>query len=259
MTSSPVPRLPSLALLSGYSFQPLTGLPLKRERIKVWLDQAALKGTVLLAAEGINFSLCGPPDRLDQWLAWLGQHLQCATPVLNRQAISDPPFQRLKVRIRPEIVTFEPRLGPHSLTPGEPIAPEHWNALIERHDIQLVDTRNHYEVNIGSFEGALNPDTDSFTEFQQWTESHLDPNRPVAMFCTGGVRCEKASDWLKRQGYAQVYQLKGGILSYLAQVEPAQSKWWGDCFVFDDRVALGHDLRPSGRALSDQAASARER
>ncbi|MEM7054707.1 MAG: rhodanese-like domain-containing protein, partial [Pseudomonadota bacterium] len=243
------PSHPPRELLSGYEFQTLHGLALARARARVWLEQAGMKGTVLLASEGVNFSLFGSAKQLDAWLLWLDEHLDCASPVLNRQAVTESPFQRLKVRIRPEIVTFDRSSDTDSLAPGVAVLPQDWNALIEQQDIQFVDTRNAYEVRLGTFEHARNPATDSFTDFQAWALASLDRDRPVAMFCTGGVRCEKASDWLKREGFDQVYQLHGGILSYLETVPEVDSKWRGECFVFDDRVALNHDLKPTGRTI----------
>lgn len=246
-----------MELLSGYQFRALDGLPLKRARAQTWAEQAGLKGTVLLAEEGVNFGLCGSAERLNEWLIWLRDFLDCDDPIINRQRVEQPPFSRLKVRIRPEIVTFDRPFGPsgmasdtiESLQPGVSVAPEDWNALIERSDVQLVDTRNQYEYRLGSFEGAQDPQTRNFTDFQQWAQASLDRKKPVAMFCTGGIRCEKASDWLKREGFDQVYQLKGGILSYLESVAEADSKWLGECFVFDDRVALDHRLRPTDREI----------
>ena len=246
-----------MELLSGYQFHALNGLPLKRARAQTWAEQAGLKGTVLLAEEGVNFSLCGAAEQLNEWLLWLRDFLDCEDPIINRQRVQQPPFSRLKVRIRPEIVTFDrpststdtASAPPEPLQPGVSVAPEDWNALIERSDVQLVDTRNQYEYRLGSFEGAQDPQTQNFTDFQQWAKASLDRKKPVAMFCTGGIRCEKASHWLKREGFDSVYQLKGGILSYLESVTEADSKWHGECFVFDDRVALDHQLEPTDREI----------
>ncbi len=238
-----------LELLSGYQFLTLERLPLWRERAEAFAAGCGLKGTVLLAGEGVNFSLFGPRPALDEWLVWLAAQLGADRPVLNRQAVASSPFLRLKVRLREEIVTFDPTVQPHADPVGTPVAPADWNALIRREAVQLVDTRNDYEFRLGSFEGARNPGTASFTEFKQWCESELDPERPVAMFCTGGVRCEKASAWLRSRGYGEVYQLHGGILGYLEQVPAQQSCWQGECFVFDDRVSVADDLAPTGRVV----------
>lgn len=236
-------------LLSGYEFLALDRLPLRRERAEAFAAARGLKGTVLLAAEGVNFSLHGPRTELEDWLGWLADELGARQPVLNRQRLAESPFLRLKIRIREEIVTFDPAVRPGVDPVGTAVAPNQWNRIIQGENIQLVDTRNDYEYRLGSFEGARNPGTASFTEFKQWCESELDPDRPVAMFCTGGVRCEKASAWLRARGFAEVFQLHGGILGYLAQVHASESRWRGECFVFDDRVSVADDLAPTGRVV----------
>lgn len=237
-------------LLSGYQFVRLGGLALKRERAEAFARDHGLKGTVLLAEEGINFSLWGADAALRQWLDWIGETLGVDAPVLNRQCSDVSPFLRLKVRVRDEIVTFDPAIRPGiDDAPGAALAPEDWNRLIARDDVQIVDTRNDYEYRLGSFKGALNPGTASFSEFKRYCENELDPQRPVAMFCTGGVRCEKASVWLRGQGFDEVFQLHGGILGYLAETPDEASRWRGECFVFDDRVSVDARLRPTDRVV----------
>jgi len=236
-------------ILSGYRFADLDGLPLWRERIEAFASRNALRGTVLLAGEGINFSLSGSPRALDKWLAWITGRLGCSAPVINRQAAQAVPFLRLKVRIRDEIVTFDPAVRPAPERAGDALSPEQWNALLERDGLQLVDVRNDYEYRLGSFEGAINPHTGSFVEFKDFCRDQLDSARPVAMFCTGGVRCEKASAWLKDRGFSEVFQLSGGILGYIAATPPEHSRWRGECFVFDDRVSVDDSLRPTGRVV----------
>jgi len=238
-----------LEVLAGYCFQPLDRLPLLRERVEARLRRLGLKGTVLLASEGINFSLAGAADALDAWLVWAESELALASPVINRQAVDSLPFLRLKVRIRPEIVTFDPEIHPEKGQRGQAVAGRDWDELIAREEVQLVDTRNDYEYRLGSFEGAVNPGTQSFTEFKDFCKRELDPARPVAMFCTGGVRCEKASLWLEQNGFDQVFQLHGGILGYLAETPAERSRWHGECFVFDDRVSVDAELRPTGRVV----------
>jgi len=238
-----------LEILSGYQFLALENLALWRERIEAFAAGRGLKGTVLLAGEGINFSLSGSVSALDEWLAWIDRRLACASPVVSRQTVDDAPFLRLKVRIRDEIVTFDPAVVPAPESTGEALSPMEWNALLECDELQLVDARNDYEYRIGSFAGAVNPHTDSFTEFKDYCREKLDPKRPVAMFCTGGVRCEKASAWLRASGFSRVYQLQGGILGYLAATPPQSSRWRGECFVFDDRVSVDASLRPTGRVV----------
>jgi len=242
-------KTPDTEILSGYQFVRLDKLALWRERIEAFAAGHELKGTVLLAGEGINFSLSGCADALDEWLAWIGRRLSCTSPVINRQPVDAAPFLRLKVRIRDEIVTFDASVMPSADNTGESLSPAQWNALLDREELQLIDTRNDYEYRIGSFAGAVNPHTDSFTEFKDYCREQLDPEKPVAMFCTGGVRCEKASAWLRASGFSQVYQLHGGILGYLSATPPGASRWRGECFVFDDRVSVDASLRPTGRVV----------
>lgn len=242
-------KKPGTEILSGYQFVELENLALRRERIEAFAGGHDLKGTVLLASEGINFSLSGPADALDEWLTWISSRLACGSPVVSRQAVDAVPFLRLKVRTREEIVTFDPAIAPSPGNTGDSLSPAEWNTLLERSDLQLVDARNDYEYRIGSFDGAVNPETRSFTEFKNYCREQLDPKKPVAMFCTGGVRCEKASAWLKRSGFPEVFQLHGGILGYLAATPPEDSRWHGECFVFDDRVSVDASLKPTGRVV----------
>lgn len=239
------PEAPAI-ILSGYQFIPIEHPARWRERARDFGVRHSLKGTVLIAGEGINFSLAGTPAALERWLEWIAARLDCRSPVLNRQAFSGDPFRRLKVRVRDEIVTFDSSVRPGR---GRHVGPDAWNELIARADVQVVDTRNDYEVRIGTFAGAENPGTGSFTEFKDYCRRALDPDRPVAMFCTGGIRCEKAGAWLEQHGFDAVYQLEGGILRYLAETPPPASRWRGECFVFDDRVSVDARLRPTGRIV----------
>jgi UPF0176 protein len=238
-----------LHLLSAYQFVPLDQLPLQRDRILVFARDQGLKGTVLIAPEGINFSLGGEREALDRFLLWVSERLGVDAPVINWQPVETVPFLRLKVRIRPEIITFDPGLIPGYAPTGRSLTPAQWHELICRDDVQLVDTRNSYEYQLGTFEKAVDPAMERFTEFGPWALQHLQPDRPVAMFCTGGVRCEKASAWLLRHGYSEVYQLDGGILNYLKTIPAEETRWRGECFVFDDRVSVDHALRPTGRSV----------
>ncbi|MCA1778062.1 MAG: sulfurtransferase [Xanthomonadaceae bacterium] len=249
-----------LEIISGYQFRQLSRPRLWRERIENFVAALGLKGTVLVADEGINFSLSGPPAALTAWLDWLAGKLDVRAPVINRQTVEKPPFLRLKVRVRDEIVTFDAAIRPaprgasgpsavHAHPPGEALSAGDWNTLLDDPELQLIDTRNDYEVRLGSFVGAVNPKTATFTEFKAYCEQKLDSERPVAMFCTGGVRCEKASAWLKTRGFGRVYQLHGGILGYLAETPRSQSRWRGECFVFDDRVSLDATRRSCGRVV----------
>lgn len=209
-----------------------------------------VKGTLLLAREGINGTIAGPEVGIRRVLAYLRAMPEFAD-LVHKESWSDlPPFSRMKVKLKKEIVTLRvPGLDPNK-TVGQYVKPEDWNALISDPDVIVVDTRNHYEVAIGTFEGAVDPKIRKFTDFPAWIDAHpeLLPQAPgakkpkVAMFCTGGIRCEKSTALMKMKGFEEVYHLEGGILKYLETVPPEQSKWQGDCFVFDERVSVGHGL-----------------
>lgn len=204
-----------------------------------------LLGTILLAREGINGTVAGPERGVRRLLERLREDPRLASLEAKFSWAARAPFHRMKVRLKKEIVS----LGVSGVDPtkvvGEYVPPEDWNALIRREDVRLVDTRNDYEVHLGSFQGAENPGTRSFRDFPDWVARHLDPERDrhVAMFCTGGIRCEKSTAYLKSLGFEHVYHLQGGILNYLERVDPEQSLWEGDCFVFDNRVTVDHQLR----------------
>lgn len=206
-----------------------------------------VKGTLLLAPEGINGTIAGSDAGIATVLAHVRGLPGCADLDVKHSRASAMPFHRMKVRLKREIVTMgEPDVDP--LATGAYVAPRDWNALIDQPDTILIDTRNDYEVAIGSFAGAIDPKTKSFREFPEWVRAHRDEwergaEKPkIAMFCTGGIRCEKATAFLKAEGLDQVHHLKGGILAYLEQVPETDSRWQGECFVFDERVAVGHGL-----------------
>ena len=207
-----------------------------------------IRGTLLLAPEGINGTVAGTPDAIDALVAWLETDPlfagRFAGAEIKYATAASMPFHRMKVRLKSEIVTLRaPQANPGRQV-GTYVAPEDWNALTARDDVVLIDTRNDYEVALGSFAGARDPGTKSFTGFKDYVARHLDPARDkkVAMFCTGGIRCEKASSYLLSQGFEEVFHLKGGILAYLETVPEAESTWRGECFVFDERVSVTHGL-----------------
>jgi UPF0176 protein len=203
-------------------------------------------GTVLLAREGINATLAAPSKAVEQVLQSLQQDPRFADLSPRWSEAAEQPFGHMKVKLRPEIVSFgQPEIHP-ARQAGTYVAPADWNQLITEPDVLLVDTRNAYEVRIGSFQGAVDPQTERFRDFPDYVEQSLDPqqHRRVAMFCTGGIRCEKASAYLKQRGFGEVYHLQGGILNYLESVPPEESLWRGECFVFDERVAVGQGLEP---------------
>jgi UPF0176 protein len=203
-----------------------------------------VRGTLLLAPEGINGTVAGSRQGIDALVAWL--HADDRFPELShKESYTDEmPFIRSKVKLKKEIVT----MGVEGIDPkavvGTYVKPEDWNALVEDPEVLLVDTRNDYEIQIGTFKNAINPKTETFREFPEFVAANLDPNKhkKVAMFCTGGIRCEKSTSYLKSQGFDEVYHLAGGILKYLETVPEENSIWEGECFVFDERIAVDHQL-----------------
>lgn len=234
-----------------YKFTPLEGLPDLREGILRSGRAHRLCGTILLAAEGINGTVAASPDDLRAFMAGLRAHPPFADLEDKRSSARTAPFHRFKVRLKKEIVTMgEPDIHPLEGV-GEYVDPLDWNALIADPDTVLVDTRNDYEVQVGRFKGAVNPGTQAFRQFPDWAREHLptDRERPIALYCTGGIRCEKATALVRRLGYERVYHLKGGILKYLEVVPEEASSWEGSCFVFDGRVGVEQDLAESDVAL----------
>jgi UPF0176 protein len=237
-----------------YQFAALPDFRELREPLRAICAGPGLKGSVLLAEEGINGTLAGAPDAIDGVIQELGGAALFGGRFDNLELkfshASAMPFQRLKIRLKKEIVTLgDPAIDPARQV-GIYVDPADWNALIATPDTLVIDTRNAFEVAIGTFEGALDPGIDSFGQFKDFVARHLDPaqHRKVAMFCTGGIRCEKASAYLLARGFAEVYHLKGGILRYLEGIPEAESRWRGECFVFDDRVALRHGLQERPKA-----------
>jgi UPF0176 protein len=230
-----------------YQFASLPDFRDLRQPLRALCDDLTLKGSVLLAHEGINGTLAGNPAAIDQFVATLGNLFDGRLDRLELKfsfALAMP-FSRLKIRLKKEIVTFGDATADPTKQVGTYVEPKDWNDLIASPGTILIDTRNAFEVAIGTFEGAIDPAIASFGQFKQFAARHLDParHRKIAMYCTGGIRCEKASSYLLSQGFAEVYHLKGGILNYLEHVAETESRWRGECFVFDERVALGHGLR----------------
>jgi UPF0176 protein len=238
-----------LKVAALYQFAALPDFRELREPLRALAAGLGIKGSVLLAHEGINGTVAGSDEGIDA----LVRELQHGTLFGGRldnlelkfSSASGMPFQRLKVRLKKEIVT----LGDTAVDPtrqvGTYVAPSDWNELIAAPDTLVIDTRNAFEVAMGTFEGAIDPGIRSFGQFKEFAAQKLDPSkhRKIAMFCTGGIRCEKASAYLLARGFNEVYHLKGGILRYLEGVPENESRWRGECFVFDERVALGHGLR----------------
>jgi len=210
-----------------------------------------VRGSLLLAGEGINGTIAGPRAGIDAMLAHIRALPGCADLEWKESTATAMPFGRMKVRLKREIVTMgQPDVDPRAGT-GHYVDPADWNALITAPDVAVIDTRNAYEVAIGSFEGAIDPGTASFRDFPGWwaQNRHRFHNKRIAMFCTGGIRCEKSTNYLLGQGVEAVYHLKGGILKYLEQIPEDQSRWHGACFVFDQRVSVEHGLREGPHSL----------
>ncbi|MGI9470592.1 MAG: rhodanese-related sulfurtransferase [Rubripirellula sp.] len=228
-----------------YRFVPLEDFVELQQPIQQQLDANQVRGTLLLAGEGINGTVAGTRQGIDSLLEYLRRDPRLADLDVKESQCDEVPFKRARVRLKKEIVT----LGVDGIDPldavGTYVEPKDWNELIGDPDVTVIDTRNDYEVAIGSFEGATNPETQSFREFPKFVDESLDPSKhkKVAMFCTGGIRCEKSTALLRQRGFDEVYHLRGGILKYLEEVPQEDSKWNGDCFVFDGRVSVGHGLQ----------------
>ncbi|EGG94053.1 Rhodanese-like domain protein [gamma proteobacterium IMCC1989] len=227
-----------------YQFVRLPDYEALREPLLNKCSEEGIMGTLLLAAEGINGTIAGDRSSVDRLLAYLKEDERFSAIEHKESYYAEMPFYRMKVKLKREIVT----MGVEGIDPnhivGTYVEPKDWNDIISDPDVTVVDTRNYYEYAIGSFKGAEDPKTTTFREFPEYVEKNLDPskNKKVAMFCTGGIRCEKSTAYLKEQGFDEVYHLKGGILKYLEDVPKEDSLWEGECFVFDNRVAVDHDL-----------------
>jgi UPF0176 protein len=234
----------NIVVCALYKFAVLNDYQSLRQTLLNLLHQQGVCGTLLLAREGINGTIAGSRQGVDAVKAWLDADSRFEGIDYKESFVDVQPFKRTKVKLKKEIVT----MGVDGIDPkrivGTYIEPKDWNALISDPDVLVVDTRNQYEVEIGTFANAKNPATDTFREFPEYVKQNLESGRhkKVAMFCTGGIRCEKSTAYLKEQGFDEVYHLKGGILKYLEEVPEQESLWHGECFVFDDRVTVNHRL-----------------
>ena len=230
-------------VLAFYKFIPVAHPQSLVEELQQLGEQLSVVGTILLAQEGVNGTIVAETDSLDAMVRALEQAFGAMTFKWSDLDQSGIGFHRFKVRIKPEIVSFGVA-GLDLQNTGEHVDGARWNELLADPEVLVIDTRNHYEIDIGTFENAVSPDTDNFREFPQWVEDNIDPTkqRKVAMFCTGGIRCEKASALVAQHGVEEVYQLNGGILQYLEDTPAEQSRWQGECFVFDQRVSVNHEL-----------------
>ena len=260
---SPVSTSPAHAAAPGslyltaafYKFVELPDFTERKAPLLAFCEAHQVKGLILLASEGINSTIAGAPDDVRAVLAYLRQDPRLADLQHKESFSAKPPFYRMKVRLKKEIVTLGvPGISPTQMA-GTYVKPQDWNALISDPDVVVVDTRNDYEVEIGTFAGAINPDIQSFSQLPNWVNQAQElqektGRKPkVAMFCTGGIRCEKSTALMRAQGFDEVYHLEGGILKYLETVAPEDSLWQGECFVFDERVSVGHGLVPGPHQL----------
>ncbi|SFR96865.1 rhodanese-related sulfurtransferase [Sphingomonas jatrophae] len=253
--NDPASSQPALSVAALYRFARFADPAAIQAPLERICRAQGIRGTLLLAAEGINGTIAGPHDGIAAVLDHIRALPDCADLDVKLSSATAMPFHRLKVRLKREIVTMgQPGIDPRASV-GTYVEAQDWNALIADPDTIVIDTRNRYEVAVGSFAGAIDPQTDSFRDFPAWfrrrREDLLGRGRPpkVAMFCTGGIRCEKSTAFLKQEGIEQVFHLKGGILNYLAQVPAEESLWQAECFVFDERVAIGHGLTPGSYTL----------
>ena len=226
-----------------YKFVKLGDIAERQNSLLAYCIEQGIKGTILLADEGINGTIAGDRTAIDTVLSYLRSDPHFADLEHKESYTDSPPFERMKVRLKKEIVTLGIPVDPNEQV-GTYVHPKDWNTIISDPDVVLIDTRNDYEVDIGTFQGAISPQTKSFREFPEYVQQNLDPNKhkKVAMFCTGGIRCEKASAFMLSQGFQEVYHLQGGILKYLEEVPAEESFWEGECFVFDERIAVKHGL-----------------
>ena len=232
-----------------YRFLDLDDLETFRDALQALCEEQQLLGTILVATEGVNGTIAGTAAAINAVFAWLEQELALDTPIEARWTdAGEAPFRRMRVKVKKEIVTLgRPDIQPHLRT-GEHVSAGEWNALLEDPNVLVIDTRNHYEVEVGTFPGALDPGTDSFRQFPNFAAelASTSRDRPLAMFCTGGIRCEKATALMLELGFKDVYHLQGGILKYLEETPAEENRWDGECFVFDTRVAVDRDLAEGG-------------
>lgn len=240
-----IERANSIVIATLYKFFPLTSYHKLRDPLLKIMLKNEIKGTILLAKEGINGTVSGYRMGIDRLISWLKSEVDLADFSYQESFHNKLPFSKARVKIKKEIVTLG-RVPDvlESKSKGSFINPRNWNDLISDPEVLVIDVRNYYETAIGTFENSLDPSIESFRKFPDYITEHsnIERNRKIAIFCTGGIRCEKASTFMKNQGFKEIYQLKGGILGYLKEVPKDSSKWRGECFVFDERTALNHEL-----------------
>ncbi len=234
-------------VLTFYHFVPLPDCQRLRETLLTLGRSLELKGMVYLAEEGVNVTVAGPAKGTETFLDWFRADLRFKDMSVKESACSLLPFKRFTVKIKPEIVRSRMTIAGRCHLPGSHVGAERWDKLLEDSETVVLDVRNDFEVRLGAFQGAVNPGIEKFSDLADWTRENLNPQETprLAMYCTGGIRCEKAAVWFKQQGFRDVYQLEGGILNYLQESRHAAGKWKGDCFVFDQRIAVDANLQPT--------------
>lgn len=240
-------------IITFYKFASLNDCELMRETLLKLMRYLNVKGTIILATEGINGSFCGTRDEILPLISHLKNYPNLHNLVFKETFNDFNPFAKAKVKLRKEIVTLGVGGIDPLKTPGTHLSPEEWNKLIVDPEVILIDTRNDYEVKLGTFKNAINPSTENFRDFPDYVQNSLieKKDKKIAMFCTGGIRCEKSTSYLKNLGFNEVYQLDGGILNYLDAIAEGESKWEGSCFVFDDRIALDKKLNSHEKGSID--------
>ena len=251
LPASSIPAETPIMVAAFYLFTPLADYTALRVAYKQHMVEAGIKGTILLAPEGINGTISGGRQEMADFLTFLRNDPRLSALEHKESFFHTHPFGRAKVKLKKEIISLGVPADPTE-NAGIYVEPEDWNALISAPDMVVVDARNEYETHLGTFKGSLDPKTRNFKQLPAYTKKVLDPkkNKRVATFCTGGIRCEKYTAYLLEQGFEEVYHLRGGILKYLETIPKTESLWEGDCYVFDDRVGVGHELVPSATATN---------
>lgn len=241
----------SYTVTAFYRFTRLADASACHDACKEALAPLGLCGTLLVAPEGINGTVAGSPDAIEMMLSILREQAGLQRQDVKFSGAPEKPFHRLKIRLKREIITFNQPTADPSLLPGTYVAPKDWNRLLDDPDVFVLDTRNLYETAIGTFANACDPQIERFTDFAGYVRSGLDAakSKKIAMYCTGGIRCEKASAFMRAEGFSDVYHLQGGILGYLEEIPESESRWQGDCYVFDKRMAVGHGLATGKYAM----------
>jgi Predicted sulfurtransferase len=247
-----------IQIITFYEFKKLENLPEIREKLKSAMREFSILGTIIIAEEGFNSTISGAPENIEKIIPVLEETFE--TKLKYKSSFhSENPFKRVFVKIKPEIVTLRQKVALEKGV-GTHVSPREWNELLRDEEVFLLDTRNDYEVRIGTFRGAVNPKTEKFSDLPRFVAENLDPakHKKVAMFCTGGIRCEKFAPFMKQIGFENVYQLEGGILKYLEEIPESESLWEGECFVFDERISVDENLR-KGKARDVSAQMKKEK